>query len=233
MATGCRAIRRRRSPATPFAQSWSHPQLTVDDLAFLVRTTMPPRMSRTLQPQETADVVAFLLSENDYPPGAETLALDSPRLKVPMRSVIVDPASVEAPPEFIPGVPDASKPSGGPTQAELDGAASSGRDWLYHTRDYAGTRYSPLDSIDRDNAKGLQAVCAFQLGDAMTFQSGPLVYDGTLYVTTDLATVALDAATCKPSGGTSGRRARRRSGRAIAASRSRTAAWCAARPTAI
>ena len=75
-------------------------------------------------------------------------------------------------------------------------------------------------------------MCAFQLGDAMTFQSGPLVYDGTLFVTTDLATVALDAATCKPGGGTSGSRARRRCGRAIAASRSRTAGSCAARPTA-
>ncbi len=180
-----------------FDLSWSHPQLTVDDFVFLVRTTMPPRMARTLQPQETADVVAYVLAENDYPAGAEALAIDSPRLKTPMRSVIVDPASVEAPPEFIAGAPGASKPTGGPTQAELDAAASSGRDWLYHTRDYAGTRYSPLDEIDRDNAKGLRAVCAYQLGDAMTFQSGPLVYDGTLFVTTDLATVALDAATCK------------------------------------
>ena len=119
---------------------------------FLVRTTMPPRMARTIQPQETADVVAFLLSENDYAAGSETLAIDSPRLKTPMRSVIVDPASVEEPPELIAAAPDASKPSGGPTQAELDGAASSGRDWLYHTRDYAGTRYSPLQSIDRSNA---------------------------------------------------------------------------------
>ena len=181
----------------PFGVSWSHPELTVDDLMFLVRTTMPPRMARTLQPQETADVVAFLLAENDYPPGSETLTVDSPRLKVPMRSVIVDPASVEAPPEFIAAEPDASKPAGGPTQAELDGAASSGRDWLYHTRDYAGTRYSPLRAIDRTNASRLQAVCAVQLGDAMTFQSGPLVYEGTMYVTTDLATVAVDGATCK------------------------------------
>ena len=197
----CHGDQLRGNPAPPlngaeFGQSWSHPELTVDDLVFLIRTTMPPRMARTLQPQETADVVAYILSENDYPAGAEALTLDSPRLKVPMRSVIVDPASVETPPEFIPGVPGA-KPSGGPSQAELDSAASSGRDWLYHTRDYAGTRYSPLDQIDRDNAKGLQAVCAYQLGDAMTFQSGPLVYDGTLFVTTDLATVALDAATCK------------------------------------
>lgn len=31
----------------------------------------------------------------------------------------------------------------------------------------------------------------------MTFQTGPIVYDGVMYVTTDLATVALDAATCR------------------------------------
>jgi len=96
----CHGEQLQGNPAPPlagdaFAVSWSHPQITVDDLMFLVRTTMPPRMARTLQPQETADVVAFLLSENDYPPGTETLAIDSPRLKTPMRSVIVDPASVE------------------------------------------------------------------------------------------------------------------------------------------
>ena len=66
-----------------------------------------------------------------------------------------------------------------------------------HTHDYAGHALLAAPAINRDNAKRLQAVCAFQLGDTMTFQNGPIVYDGTLYLTTDLATVALDAATCR------------------------------------
>lgn len=133
-----------------FDASWSHPEITVDDLFFLVRTTMPPRLSRTLAPREHADVVAYLLASNDYPVGAEALASDSPRLAATkMRSALVDPASVEAPPDFVAAAPDASVPSGGPTQAELDEASPSGRDWLHHTRDYAGTRYSPLAQIDR------------------------------------------------------------------------------------
>jgi alcohol dehydrogenase (cytochrome c) len=199
----CHGDRLEGNPGPPlrgdgFDLSWSHPGLTVDDLFFLVRTSMPPRLARTLPAQEHADIVAFILSENDYPAGAEALRPDSPRLATTrMRSAIVDPASLEPPPDFIAADADASTPSGGPTQAELDAAATSGRDWLYHTRDYAGTRYSPLDQIDRTNAATLQAVCVYQLGDAMTFQTGPIVYDGTMYVTTDLATVALDAATCR------------------------------------
>ena len=37
----------------------------------------------------------------------------------------------------------------------------------------------------------------FQMGERDNFQTGPIVYSGTMYVTTMTATVALDAATCR------------------------------------
>ena len=37
----------------------------------------------------------------------------------------------------------------------------------------------------------------FQMGERDNFQTGPIVYNGTMYVTTMAATVALDAATCR------------------------------------
>ena len=37
----------------------------------------------------------------------------------------------------------------------------------------------------------------FQVGERDNFQTGPIVYNGTMYVTTMTATIALDAATCR------------------------------------
>src|SRR6516165_7170515 len=56
----------------------------------------------------------------------------------------------------------ATKPSGptvakitGPTQAELDAAASATDAWLYASHDYAGTRFVDLKQITPENAKTL------------------------------------------------------------------------------
>ena len=37
----------------------------------------------------------------------------------------------------------------------------------------------------------------FQVGERDNFQTGPIVYNGTMYVTTMVSTIALDAATCR------------------------------------
>jgi alcohol dehydrogenase (cytochrome c) len=87
---------------------------------------------------------------------------------------------------------------GGPTQEELNRAADSTRDWLYHTHDYSGARYVALDQINAGNAGQLRAVCVFQVGDEGNFQTGPIVYQGTMYITTTRGTVALDATNCQP-----------------------------------
>src|SRR5262249_61785718 len=39
--------------------------------------------------------------------------------------------------------------------------------------------------------------CLFQVGDRDSFQPGPIVYNGTMYLTTTASVVALDAATCR------------------------------------
>ena len=50
----------------------------------------------------------------------------------------------------------------GPTQAELDGAASATDAWLYASHDYAGTRFVDLKQITPDNAKNLRPVCLYR-----------------------------------------------------------------------
>ncbi|MGD9739556.1 MAG: pyrroloquinoline quinone-dependent dehydrogenase [Bauldia sp.] len=84
----------------------------------------------------------------------------------------------------------------GPTQDELNAAATNTRDWLYATHDYSGQRHVRTDLINTENAAELRPVCMLQLAVVDTFQTNPIVYDGMMYVSTPNLVVALDAVTC-------------------------------------
>ena len=83
------------------------------------------------------------------------------------------------------------------TSSDLDKADTGTDSWLMYNKGYLGSRYSTLDQINTDNAKNLKQVCTFQLGTEGTFQPGPVVYQGVMYITTLHNTYALDAKTCK------------------------------------
>ena len=184
-----------------FELSWGHPQVTLDDLLYIIRTTMPPRAASSVTPADHAAAFAYVLQANGYRAGRVAASPGATALRTRPRWVKTsragEHARADAPPEFIAGDPTAAAPRGGPDQAALNAAASSG-DWLHYTHDYAGSRYSPLDQINSDNASRLAPACLFQVGETDNFQSGPLVHDGTMYVTTAKSTIALDAATCRP-----------------------------------
>src|SRR5213076_601626 len=80
-------------------------------------------------------------------------------------------------------VPVTQPSSAGPTQAELNAAATAEDHWLMYNKSYGGERYSSLRQITAGNAHGLHPVCMFQLGETGTFQTGPVVYGGLMYVT--------------------------------------------------
>jgi alcohol dehydrogenase (cytochrome c) len=182
-----------------FAASWSDSRITLEDLFFVVRTTMPPRASSALSVQDQAAVFAYILKANGYAPGTTPLTVDSVQLKLAHLDIAPPPAraaSREAPPAFIAGAPGVAPAPNGPDQATLNAAIRS-TDWLFHSHDYSGTRFSPLQDINVSNAARLAPVCMFQMGERDNFQTGPIVYNGTMYVTTMTTTVALDAATCR------------------------------------
>jgi len=182
---------------TPRADDRSDPRVTLDDLFFVLRTTMPPNQANTVPASDRAAVFAFILKSNGYPAGQTTLTADMPQLKQQRLEVTATrPSTRPEPPAFIPGVAGAVPSTSGPDQATLN-AASASTDWLFHNHDYAGTRYSPLDAITSENAPRLTPVCAFQMGERDNFQTGPIVHQGVMYVTTMTATIALDAATCR------------------------------------
>lgn len=70
-------------------------------------------------------------------------------------------------------------------------------DWPAYNGSLAGARYSTLTAISAANASTLRRVCTFDTGEQMSMQSGPVVVNGVLYLTTDTSTYAVDAATCR------------------------------------
>jgi alcohol dehydrogenase (cytochrome c) len=180
---------------TAFETSWSDPRVTVADVSFIARTTMPPRASNTLTAQDHSAVFAYILKMNGFPAGATALTATSEQLES-AHVAIANPAARPAPPEFSPGSAAAAPATSGPDQATLTRASQS-TDWLFHTHDYSGTRFSPLQDINATTAAQLTPACLFQVGERDNFQTGPIVYNGTMYITTTASTVALDAATCR------------------------------------
>ena len=57
--------------------------------------------------------------------------------------------------------------------------------WSLHNLDLAGTRYSPMDQINRSNVKQVVPRWLFQHGviDGVSNQTTPIVVDGVMYVT--------------------------------------------------
>ena len=68
--------------------------------------------------------------------------------------------------------------------------------WLTYSRDYSGQRYSPLDQMNAGNVSKLHIAWMRQVDETDTFETSPIVVDGTLFVTEPPNVVeALDAVT--------------------------------------
>ena len=159
---------------------------------------MPPRASNTISESDQAAVFAYILKVNGYASGAATLTAASSQLKQAHLDIPGVPRQAARPaaPAFIAGAAGSGPAASGPDQATLNAAGRSS-DWLFHGHDYSGSRFSPLQEINATNAAHLSPACMYQMGERDNFQTGPIVYNGTMYVTTQTTTVALDAATCR------------------------------------
>jgi alcohol dehydrogenase (cytochrome c) len=83
------------------------------------------------------------------------------------------------------------------TAEELTKGASDQRDVLNYGMGYHLQRFSPINQINQDNVKDLVPVWSYSYDDNRSEESQPLVYNGVLYVTTNSATMAIDAKTGK------------------------------------
>ena len=184
-----------------FIQRWEGKKLS--DLYEFVHGDMPLGLGASLPSQEYADIVAFLLAQSGLPAGTEMFTPKSPMDRVlELNSAQAAGGTVAAatPGEIKIGAlyGKLAQPStSAPTQAELDQADAATDNWLMYNKGYRGERYSSLAQINTGNAANLKPVCMFQLGELGTFSTGPVMYEGILYVTTHLGTYAIDATTCK------------------------------------
>lgn len=87
-------------------------------------------------------------------------------------------------PDYAPGAP-------------LPASPDPATDWGSYNRTLEGDRFSPLDRITTANVDELRPLCDFRLADATDLQGTPLEIAGTLYVTTQQHTYAIDARTCR------------------------------------
>lgn len=81
------------------------------------------------------------------------------------------------------------------THAQNAPPAPSEDDWASCNRTLRSERYSYLAQIHIDNVAQLKPVATFHTGEMTNFETGPLVIGGTLYLTTDQNTYAVDART--------------------------------------
>jgi hypothetical protein len=148
----------------PFRASFSHPLITLDDIFFLVRTTMPPRASASVSGEDHAAVFACLMQMNGYEAGLASVQAGAPGLLRPplWMNANRDAGDVPSVPVFVVGDPGAVPARTGPDQSALT-AADDSTDWLHYTHDCAGTRFSPLDQINAANASSLVPACVFQI----------------------------------------------------------------------
>ena len=82
-----------------------------------------------------------------------------------------------------------------PSAATQPGGMRSGSEWPSYNGGYDATRYSSLSQINTGNVASLAEVARFTLPETTAFQSGPVLIDGTMYVTTANNTYALDPRT--------------------------------------
>jgi PQQ-dependent dehydrogenase (methanol/ethanol family) len=67
-------------------------------------------------------------------------------------------------------------------------------EWLSYGRTYREQRFSPLDSVNRDNVDELDLVWSFKFDTARGMEATPIVHDGVIYVSTGWSHVhAIDA----------------------------------------
>ena len=78
----------------------------------------------------------------------------------------------------------------------LHAQAAPAGDWPSYNRTLDGQRYAPQKAITPANVASLREVCRYNLHLSTSFQTGPVVLGGAIYLTTGHDTIALDAETC-------------------------------------
>jgi alcohol dehydrogenase (cytochrome c) len=140
---------------------------------------------------------SFLTSSTALVPGTPmAVAITDPTTRANVIAFLSTLGSASSSPE--PAAQASEAPLGaGPTDNDLLQAAADRSNWLYANKDFAGQRYVASKQITAANVARLRPVCIYRSDNIGATQTNPLVYKGTMYLTINEATVAIDAATCR------------------------------------
>jgi PQQ-dependent dehydrogenase (methanol/ethanol family) len=76
----------------------------------------------------------------------------------------------------------ASQGTSDPSSKDIAQLMKDDNQWAMAAKDYANTRFSKLDKINKDNVGQLQMAWSFSLGTPRGQEAAPLAIDGTIYV---------------------------------------------------
>ncbi len=178
-----------------FRKTWSMLGANVAELYNRIATTMPPRQDNLLREDQNLDILSYLLGRNNVLRGTEALRNDYDYLAaIPIAR---GDETLDISVSFIEGLYGMEPTGNGPGMNELLNAGNNSDDWLHHNKSYKGIRYSALNEINTSNVDKLVQVCAYQMNSGAPLQTGPIVYQGVMYVTDATHTAAINAATCQ------------------------------------
>jgi len=178
-----------------FRKTWSMLGANVAELYNRIATTMPPRQDNFLSEDQNLDILSYLLGRNNVLRGTEALRNDYDYLAaIPIAR---GDEALDISVSFIEGLYGVEPTGNGPGMNELLNAGNNADDWLHHNKSYKGIRYSALNEINTSNVDELVQVCAYQMNSRAPLQTGPIVYQGIMYVTDATHTAAINAATCQ------------------------------------
>jgi len=182
-----------------FRAKWSAPG--GEALLQYIRTQMPPAAPRSLPDETYRRITSFILAQNGLPPMAA-----APQQRPTPPAAAAQPAPGR-------GAQNAAAVARWTDQAARDGIAQrrqkldrltpvttavlakpKDQDWLHFRRNYESQGYSPLKAINRANAGQLGLAWSLSL-EPGTNQITPLVHDGVMFLHSNSAVYALDAAT--------------------------------------
>ena len=178
-----------------FRKTWSMLGANVAELYNRIATTMPPRQDNFLSEDQNLDILSYLLGRNNVLRGTEALRNDYDYLAaIPIAR---GDETLDISVSFIEGLYGMEPTGNGPGMNEILNAGNNSDDWLHHNKSYKGIRYSALNEINTSNVDKLVQVCAYQMNSRAPLQTGPIVYQGIMYVTDATHTAAINAATCQ------------------------------------
>ncbi len=178
-----------------FRKTWSMLGANVAELYNRIATTMPPRQDNFLSEDQNLDILSYLLGRNNVLRGTEALRNEYDYLAaIPIAR---GDEALDISVSFIKGLYGMEPTGNGPSMNELLNAGNNSDDWLHHNKSYKGIRYSALNEINTSNVDKLVQVCAYQMNSRAPLQTGPIVYQGIMYVTDATHTAAINAATCQ------------------------------------